>query len=877
MILWKLSLREIRSHRGRAILTAVSIVIGVAAVVAVNLASDAVRASFGAVQATIAGEASLEVAPAGDNLLDESLAEQLVDIPGVKVTSPIYQRPTVMYAGEDQRVSVTLVGVDPSRDEAARDYGLVAGRKISQGDEVLLDAAFAAGLKIEVGDRIRLLTSYGRREFKVVGSLKPLTGAAVGRGSVLFLPLKTAQARFKARGRVSQVQLILEEGANAKAVAAEVAQRLPPGLTVRASASPDQMGEETMLALQMALRLATAFALVAAVFIVGNAFFMNVTQRERQLAVMRAIGATRWQVWRLILQEAVLLAVLGTAAGIAAGWGGAVLMSAAMERLFNTDLPAPLLNGWVATWACVFGLGVSFLGAVLPARRAAKVEPIEGMQQVSRGDVEGMPRWFVIAGATGFVISGVWLLASVLGYAPAEEEIVARVGAALEGSGLLSPEAIELGAWAAGKLVIDSTLMAILFLIFAVPVLPLVLDPLSGAAAFGACVLGRPVARIARQQLLRRRVRTTLTIGVLFVASSTGMGLASTVLDNIHDIQEWYRKIMAGDFFVRAMTPDLATWTSAQIPDEAEQEAKTVPGIDTVFGVRFVTAEVRVPGQSEWQQVLLTARDFPSANTVQSEMLTLSPEEMRTRLERGEVTIGSVLSQRTGLKLGDEIEIQTAEGPRRRSIAGIINDYIGVGLVVHMDRSVAARDLGVQGVDAVVVRALPGRKEEVESSLRAVAEKYGLLFQSYRDLTAEIDTMLVGVIGGLWVVMILGLVVASLGVMNTLTMNVLEQTRELAMLRVVAMTRRQARRTVLAQAAILGGIGVIPGITLGLGLSWLMNRSLVRDIGHEVTFGFHPWLGVIGAAVAMVLVVLAASLPAQRAANLEPIQALRYD
>jgi putative ABC transport system permease protein len=194
-----------------------------------------------------------------------------------------------------------------------------------------------------------------------------------------------------------------------------------------------------------------------------------------------------------------------------------------------------------------------------------------------------------------------------------------------------------------------------------------------------------------------------------------------------------------------------------------------------------------------------------------------------------------------------------------------------------MDRTSGQRYLGIQGIDAVVVRAQPARKAEVEAALRAIAEKYGVLFQSYSQLTSEIDRMMAGVIGGLWVVMILGLLVASMGVMNTLSMNVLEQTRELAMLRVVAMTRRQARRTIMAQAAILGTIGLVPGVLVGVGLSWLINMSLLRTIGREVTFGMHPWLAVSGMAVALALVILAAWFPAQRAANLEPIQALRYE
>lgn len=845
MILWKLSLREIRSHRGRTLLTAASIVIGVAAVVAVNLASKAVRTSFSTMQASIAGDAALEVDAAGDSLFDQDIADELSLIPGVAEATPIFKRPTVMYhdarEGGDtrratDRVTLILMGVDPERHNLLNDYTLIAGRMLEEGDEVLLDSAFAEGLGLQVGDSVRLLMSGGPRRVNIAGLLSPRTGAAVATGSVLFMPLSTAQRRLGRRGQINRIVIRLEEGADIDQVQAAIAERLPVGLNVRQPALGSQMGEETMRSLQNALRLATSFALLAAVFIVANAFFMNVTRRHRQLAMMRAIGATRGQVRLLIFREAILLALLGTAAGIVAGWGGAVLLARAMGRLFGADLPMLPPTPAVLGLAVVFGVGVALLGAFLPARKAARVQPVEGLHEVSRADVEGMPLWFVGIGVLGFLISGGLLAANLLGYLPDY----------------------------------DYVLGAIVFLVFMVPVLPIVLEPAARLVSLLLRPLGRAETRIARQQLLRRRVRTTLTIGVLFIASTTGLGLASTVIDNINDVKSWYRRVMAGDFFLRAMTPNLSSWEFPEVPEAVEQEVKSLPHIETVFAVRFFT------GEAEGQQVMITARDFPP-NTITAEQVRYTDEELRQRLLAGEVTIGSVLAQRTGLKAGDQLTIATTEGPRKFTIAAIINDYMGGGLVVHLDRRIAEEMLGVRGANAFVIRAEEGYRDQVEADLRRIADQYGLLFQSYSQLTREIDNMMAGVIGGLWVVMVLGLVVAALGVTNTLSMNVVEQTRELAMLRVVAMTRRQARRTIIFQAAILGAIGLIPGVLLGVGLSWIINRSLMATIGREVTFGFHPWLGAAGLVVSMVLVVLAAWIPAQRAAKLEPIQALRYE
>jgi putative ABC transport system permease protein len=183
----------------------------------------------------------------------------------------------------------------------------------------------------------------------------------------------------------------------------------------------------------------------------------------------------------------------------------------------------------------------------------------------------------------------------------------------------------------------------------------------------------------------------------------------------------------------------------------------------------------------------------------------------------------------------------------------------------------------MRGADVLVIRADEPHRPAVQAALQQIADEHGLLLQSYAEVTGMIDQMQSGVVAGLWAVMVLGLLVAAMGATNTLSMNVWEQTRELAMLRVVAMTRRQTRRTIYSQAVMLGAIGLAPGVCVGLGLAWLINQALAQAIGHPVAYGFRPLLSLAGFAVAMLLVLIAAWLPARRAASINPLEALRYD
>ena len=240
---------------------------------------------------TITGHAALEITSAGGVLLAESLLEVVRKTPGVATAVPVVQRNAIMYYGNG-RLKLMALGIDPLLDAAVRDYDLVEGQPLSKSAGVLLDAALAQNLGVRAGDEVKLLVRRGLVTTKVVGLVKPRSGSAVSGGGVLFMPLATAQRRFAAKGMVDRIQVVLADGADVSAVQSQLGTQLPDGLQVQPPSTRSSLAEETMLALENGLRLATAFSLLAAVFIIMNTFLMNVGQRRQQLAVMRAIGAT---------------------------------------------------------------------------------------------------------------------------------------------------------------------------------------------------------------------------------------------------------------------------------------------------------------------------------------------------------------------------------------------------------------------------------------------------------------------------------------------------------------------------------------------------------------------------------------------------------
>jgi putative ABC transport system permease protein len=251
---------------------------------------------------------------------------------------------------------------------------------------------------------------------------------------------------------------------------------------------------------------------------------------------------------------------------------------------------------------------------------------------------------------------------------------------------------------------------------------------------------------------------------------------------------------------------------------------------------------------------------------------------LKERLEQGEVVIGSVLAQRAGLAAGDDIVLNTKKnGDQPVRIAAVTNDYRYAGLVVYMHRQTADRLLDSVGVHEYILRAEPGMRDEVDHALREICQAHGASLHSVTEITEMIDGMMNGVVGGLWGLLVLGFVVASLGLANTLTMNVLEQTRELGMLRVVAMTRQQVRKMIFSQAVVMGAVALLPGVLAGVGVAFLINLGTLPVTGHPIPFTVHPAMLALAFVAAYVIVVAVAWLPAERAARLSPSTCLHYE
>lgn len=848
MILWKFTLREVKSRPGRAMLTLLSIVIGVAAVVAVTVGTTTTHQAYQTMYESVAGRAAFEVVAEGGGFFDGDVIAKIEQVPGVETAIPSIQKVSALWHKKNH-VRLMVMGIDPTNDESVREYDLKEGEFFRKKYDALLEAGFAQGLGVAVGDKVKLGTSRGgltggMKTFTITGLLSPRGAAGFNQGGVIFLPLRTAEYLFAKNGNVNTISIVLNETADEKLVGAEIAKCLPVGLSVRSPMARSQLAKETVQDAEKGLNFAYALMIVLAAFTIFNTFLMNVGERRRQLAVLRAIGTTRRQIIRMLLLEGLAMGFVGTVLGSLVGLGGAYALTQAMGKVYSTTMPALRITPGPFILVAFLGPGISLLAMFIPARIAGKISPLEGMRFIASEGKSGVSLAYITLSVTFFILTGSVLAACITGYLP-----------------------IELTVFAGA-----------IFTAAFVLLVPIMLGILAAVAATVLYPILRVEGRIAQRQILRRRVRTTLTIGLLYIAVSTAISLGTTILNCVEDIRSWQAKTLKGDFFVRALAPDLATGTAPPMPESLGKELRAVDGVTNVDSLRYVSASMQVKDpKPRKQSVLLFIRDFTDKGDLPLALQEGDPTQVRKLLDQGEVVMGTVLANRTNTKVGDEITLETSKGPTKLRVAATSTAYLVGGMVIYMEGQTARRLLGVEDVNMFIVNTAPGMLEKVQAEVKPICNKAGLMLHSFADLRRRVDDLMTGVVASLWGLLVLGFVVGAFGIANTLTMNVLEQTRELALLRVVAMTRWQVRKTVIAQAVIIGFIGLTLGTVGGIIGSYISNLCAVPLLGHAVEFTLHPSLLAVCFATGLVVIMAAAWLPAERAARLNLLIALQYE
>jgi putative ABC transport system permease protein len=830
-----LTWRQWRARPGRLLLTILSVAIAVAAVLGTSFAQSSVRRAYHEMNAALEGPPILDVVAREGGRFPLDGAPTFNRLEGTaSVTALLFRATSVRVSGKSWRT--LSVGIDDQANSTWSRLRLVDGR-LPQGDgEALLDASWADRLGIQVPQRVIVLARRGTAALSVVGTVTPDSLRGFDEGASLLVPLATAHRVFGFSGQVDRIRIEATSADARERLLEDVAARLPDHLTVQRPAGRLRLADEILRSAELALRFAGVLAMMMAGFIILNTLRMNFTERRREFSIMRALGASERQLWRLLWMEALSLGCLGAVVGVPMG----LLMARGVAQATQALLGEQAQSGWphpgLIALGILVGPAVSLVAAWFPAREARLLSPLEGISDIDPAAVDTPSRRAMLIGLL------LWASAAVCLALVVRESL---------------PSAVAIPAGLA---------MLVGFILL----IPTVLGALVACVSALAPQQVQAEALVAQRQIQERRTRSTLTIGVLVVALNNGVGLGHAILNNVDDVRTWYRRNMSGDYVLRPFAAN--TWD-----DPVESEEVTIAEMRSDSAVAGVTTVRLRNGRVQGEPALCVIRDFAADGVLPWNLTPLGESALRRQLADGQVALSTVIARRLRLAPGDSLRLELQGRTHPVTVAAVVNDYTLGGMAIFLDRKTAGRLSDLGPVDLYLISCANGQAEDAKATLTNIAEKNKLALQSFPSLRRDLDRLIGGITGALYGLLALGFLIGGFGVANTLAMSVLEQTRQIGLLRIVGMSQRQLGRLIFVESIFLGLVSALLGVLAGLttaSIIHLCNRPL---LDRDVPFQFRIGLLLLNVVSCLLVAALAAWMPGRRAAHIDQLSAIAYE
>ncbi|MFI6350547.1 ABC transporter permease [Streptomyces sp. NPDC050560] len=709
-------------------------------------------------------------------------------------------------------------------------YPLAEGRAPHGGSEIALDADTARRTGYRVGDRVRMSIEGPVLTPTVTGVFTTDDGNVAAGGSLTLFDTATAQRLFHKEGAYDEIDVRAGHGVGRAALKRSLDGTLPGGTTE--TKTRDQLSAEqadtiasSTDSMRTGLLTFAGIALFVGVFTIINTFTMLVAQRTRELALLRAVGASRRQVTRSVLLEAALVGAVAGVAGLGIGIG----VGAGLRALMNTfGSPAPdgplVVSAGTVGIALAVGVLVTTAAAWLPARRAAKIPPVAalGAEHTPRA-----ARSLVMRGGVGTLLA------------------VAGAGLVALGAGRDKDAAqLPLGAGAA-------------LLILGVFVLtPLLARPLIAAAGPVLRLFG-VAGRLAGRNAVRTPRRTAATASALMIGLTLITGLTVIATSAQRAVEHMASSSLRADYSV-----SMANFGT--LAPSVTDKLAAVDGVTAAGPLRLSS------GRAAGKDSLLTAVDGRHLGRL------LDPPVVSGAFRAGGdgVSVDKSTAKRLGVTAGDTFTLRYEDGARQRMrVAGVYEGNEAVQGIVVDDAVLAAHQETVQN-NRVLVKAAHGATPAMKDALeKALGDTPAIKVQDRQDVTDSISGVFTLMLNLLYGLLAMAVVVAVLGVVNTLAMSVFERSREIGMLRAVGLDRRAVRGMVRLESVVISLFGGVLGVGLGMFLGWAVGRVMATQVATYALVV--PWarMGVF-LLLAAAVGVLAALWPARRAARLPVLRAV---
>jgi len=848
-----LAARYLNGRKLRTFLTTLAVVFGVLVIFGMNIILPTMLAALQANVMGTEGMVDFSITHISSEPFPQSVADKLQGVDGVRVYSPSLTRtiniPADFYdkdANKTDNVTVlSLMGVIPEQARSVRSYTIVEGRYLTADDSAsaLISRTLADAIKVNVGDTFRIPSVDGTTELTIVGILP---AQIFGGNETVMVNLPEAQIITNEPGKVNVIDINTETTALEER-RAEVTKNIETALGNDYQVGTLLTGSEMFASLRLGQAMFSVFGVMALFmggFIIFNTFRTIVAERRRDIGMLRALGANRRTIIGMILAEGFLQGILGTCIGLTLGY----LMAAGiinfigpfMSSFINLNMGAPVVSPLLLIGSIFLGVGVTVVAGLIPALSASKVTPLEALRP-SAAETQFNQR-------TGF------------GFAGGVVIIVLTVIAILTGQ----PALIIPGGF--------------LFLLGLVLLAPTLVRPV--ALVFGR-VIGSLYARqgigeLAQGNVTRQpsRVAVTASTSMLALAVIVAMGgMVSSLTGVLFDL---VRFNLGSDYLF--VPPSIALWGSnvATTPEFANQ-LKAVDGVEAVSTLRYSSAI------SNGQAISLLGIDPVSYPAVSGfyfqDSLYADDDAAYASLTEGRnMLVNGSLMATLGKQVGDTIEIVTPDGTLQYRIVAMGTDMLNAKVTTgFISQTNLQNDFGV--TDDVFIQLNLKKNADraaADKTIRALAEKYPTFkvvigTEYYESLNSQMNAAF----SGMYALFLLLALPSLIAMLNTLTISVIERTREIGMIRAAGGTRKQIRTMIVAEALLLAAIGTAFGILGGLYLGYVIVVAMKGIFPLGYVF---PTNGILaGILIGLLFGVFAALIPARQAARMNVVEALRYE
>ena len=855
----RVALRGMAGRKLRTVLTAFAIVLGVAMMSGAYVLTDTIDKAFNTIfvdsyagtDVVVTGKSadfSFEGESAQAPPILESTLDRVRGVDGVEVaTGSVTDFQTKLLRPDGEAIDTGgapsfAFGIDTSSEyDRFNPLNLVEGRWPSGGSEVVVDEGVAKDEDLKLGEQIGVAAVGAAQQFRIVGIAKYGDLSSIGSATFAIFDIPTAQALLDKRGRLDSIQVAAEAGVTPEQLTQRITAELGSGVTVRTGVeqADEESGElATFTSIIRYFLLSFAgVALFVGAFVIFNTLSITVAQRTREFATLRTIGASRRQVLTSVIVEALVVGFSASVIGLFSGLGLAVGLNKIFEAL-NLDLPQTqtVFATRTIVVSLLVGTLVTLIAGLFPAVRATRVPPIAAVREGAT-----LPRGR-FARFTPYLAGVIVILAVLsLAYGTLADDIATGDRFALLGVGVL--------ALFFGVAMLSSRLVV----------------PLSKVVGIPARRIGGIAGKLANGNAQRNPGRTAATAAALMI----GIALVTFVAVLAQGL-----RVSNSDAIERQIQSDLIVTSQdgySEFPAAVGDAVEEAGGADAVSNVRQDIAEIDGSGSN------LTGLDARIDDVYDFRWKQGSDQVLAQLGDDGAVLPNNVAEDKN-LAVGDRFTVRSTDNQTKEFVVrGIYEGSPFYPLLGSASISQSAFDdlyerprnrftlVNVPG------SASPSAKASLESALDGFPDTR--VFTRPEWIEKEDDE-----IGQflllLYVLLALSVIISLFGMVNTLALSVFERTRELGMLRAVGMTRRQVRRMVRHESVITALIGAALGLPLGIFLALLVTNALSQ---YDLQFAIPSGSLIAFVIVAIVAGLLAAILPARRAARLRVLEALQYE